>query len=105
MILTTGVLVFVMNLAFEHFEAWTYSWTLLLASIPAALMYIKRFDQSDNIHQSGHRFIRKMIILFMGLAAFFEIIIFQNFSPILPLILIGYGAMALVKNRREMRVA
>ncbi len=104
MIVTTGVMLFVMNVT-DHFEAWAYSWTLLLASIPAALMYIKRFEPTNSIHESGHRFIRTMIMMFMGLAVLFEVVIFQNFSPLLPLLLIGYGLVMFVKNRREMRVA
>ncbi len=104
MIVTTGVMLFVMNLT-NHFEAWAYSWTLLLASIPAALMYIKRFDLDNSIHESGHRFIRTMIMMFMGLSVLFEVVIFQNFSPLLPLLLIGYGIIVLVKNRRKMSVA
>ena len=104
MIVTTGVMLFVMNLT-DHFEAWAYSWPLLLAAIPAALMYIKRFDVDNSIHESGHRFIRTMIMMFMGLSVLFEVVIFQNFSPLLPLLLIGYGVVMLVKKRREVRVA
>lgn len=99
MIATAGVLLFAMNTAGEHFEAWSYSWTLVIAAIPAALMYIRRFDRGHSVHENGRQFIRIMVILFMGLAVFFEIIIFQNFNPLLPLALIVFGAYLLFKER------
>ncbi|MCP5098654.1 MAG: hypothetical protein GY943_24145 [Chloroflexi bacterium] len=99
-IVTTGLLLFAMNMA-DHFEAWAYSWTLVFASVAGALMYIKRFDSTSNVHESGYKFVRTMIILFMGLAVFFEVIIFESFSPLLPLVVIGIGVYMLIKNRRE----
>lgn len=98
MMVTIGLLLFTMNVV-NHFEAWAYSWSLVLASVAGALMYIKRFEPQDPIHESGHSFVRSMILLFMGLAAFFEILIFQSIAPLLPLILIGYGIYLLVKKR------
>ena len=100
MFATIGILLFAMNVT-DHFEAWAYSWTLLVASVPAALMYIKRFEPTHRIHETGHKLIRTMFYLFMGFAVFFEIIIFENFNPILPLGLIGFGVYLLMKNRRE----
>lgn len=97
---TVGLLLFSMNLANEHFEAWAYSWTLLVASVPAAIMYIKRFEPQHKIHTAGYKLIRTMAYLFIGLAVFFEIIIFENFNPLLPLILIGIGIYMLAKQRR-----
>ncbi len=98
---TVGILLFAMNLANEHFEAWAYSWTLVVASVPAALMYIKRFEPEHRIHETGHKLIRTMFYMFLGFAVFFEIIIFENFNPLLPLALIGLGIYLLMKNRQE----
>lgn len=102
---TVGLLLFSMNLANEHFEAWAYSWTLVAAAVPAALMYIKRFEPAHRIHEKGRKLIRTLIFMFMGFAVFFEIIIFENFNPLLPLGLIGFGIYLLMKQRREAQTA
>jgi hypothetical protein len=99
MLVAIGLLLFTMNLT-DHFEAWSYSWTLVVAAAAAGLMYIRRFDESNSIHVRGRRFIRTMVMLFMGLAVFFEIIVFENFNPLLPLVLIAYGVYLLLRNRR-----
>ena len=98
-LVTIGLLLFTMNIT-NHFEAWAYSWTLLVAAAAAGLMYIKRFDKSSTIHERGRSLIRFMILLFMVLAVFFEIVIFENFNPLLPLALIGYGVYLLLRNRQ-----
>jgi hypothetical protein len=41
-----------------------------------------------------------MALLFMVLAVFFEIVIFESFNPLLPLALIGYGVYLLLRNRQ-----
>lgn len=97
--ITVGALLFVMNLS-NHFEAWAYSWPLLLASVGWALMYIRRFEPEHRIHDKGYKFLRGMVFLAMGLAVFFELIIFGSFSPLLPLGVIGFGVYLLVKERR-----
>ena len=100
-LMTVGLLLFAMNLANEHFEAWAYSWTLVVASVPAALMYVKRFEPSHRIHETGHKMIRILFYMFMGFAVFFEIIIFENFNPLLPLGLIAFGIYLFMKNRQS----
>ncbi|MCA9925381.1 MAG: hypothetical protein KC421_23590 [Anaerolineales bacterium] len=99
MMLTVGMLLFAMNMV-NHFEAWAYSWPLVLASVAGALMYIKRFEPQNTVHENGHKFVRMMILLFMGLAAFFEVLIFESFAPLFPLALIGYGIYLLVQKRQ-----
>lgn len=95
-----GLMLFVMNMT-NHFEAWAYSWALLPAAAMGGLMYAKRFDPSSNVHDAGRKLIRAMVIMFIGMAVFFEIIVFENFNPWLPLALIGYGVYLLIKDRRE----
>ncbi|MCP4424334.1 MAG: hypothetical protein GY803_07585 [Chloroflexi bacterium] len=97
-VVTVGVLLFVMNLT-NHFEAWAYSWTLLLAAASAGLMYVRRFDVDNGRSQASQKFIRAMITLFGVLAAFFEIVVFENFTPWLALALIGYGVYMLTQQR------
>lgn len=95
-----GLLLFVMNLT-HHFEAWAYSWALIPVAAMAGLMYAKRFDTGSRVHETGYRFNRFMLLVFMGLAVLFEIVIFGHFSPWLSLGLIGYGLYLLVKDQRN----
>lgn len=97
--LTVGVLLFVMNLS-DHFEAWAYSWPLVFGSVGWALMYMRRFDPAHSVHQSGYKFLRLMVLLAMGLAVFFEIVVFGSVNPLLPLGVIAFGVYLLVKERR-----
>ncbi len=99
MIVTTGLLLFAMNLT-NHFEAWAYSWPLLIASAAGGVMYVTRFDDNARLEQRGYKFIRVMGIAFIGLAFFFEIIVFENFNPLMSLGLIGFGLYLLLQNKR-----
>lgn len=100
MIAMQGALLFVMNLV-NHFESMAYAWTLVLAAGAAGWMYMKRFDPTSNAQEKGHRFIRAMVILFMGLATAFEVLAFQSLGNWWPLILIGFGIYLFVKNQRK----
>ncbi len=100
MLITVGTLLFIMNLS-NHFEAWAYSWPLVLASVGWALMYVKRFEPEHKVHQNGYNFLRLMVLMAMGFAVFFELIIFGSFNPLLPLGIIGFGIYLLIKNRQE----
>jgi hypothetical protein len=99
MMITVGTLLFVMNLS-DHFEAWAYSWPLVLASVGWALMYVRRFEPEHYIHHTGYNFLRLMVLLAMGFAIFFELIVFGSFNPLLPLGVIGFGVYLLVKERQ-----
>lgn len=99
MLVTVGALLFVMNVT-GHFEAWAYSWTLVLAAAAIGLQYMKRHDATARVHESGRAFVRSMGILFLILAMLFEVIIFETAMPWLPLALIVYGVYSLAKNRR-----
>jgi len=99
MIVTTGILLFAMNLT-DHFEAWAYSWPILIAAIAGGVMYITRFDSNDRLQERAHKFIRVMFMTFIGLAFFFEIIVFENFNPLMSLGLIALGSYLLVRERK-----
>lgn len=98
-ITAVGMLLFVMNIT-GHFEAWAYSWTLIWAAAAGGWMYMKRFEPEDSIHDTGYKFVRVMIIMFMALAILFELVIFGNFAPVFPALLIGYGLYLVYKNRQ-----
>lgn len=99
-ILAVGTLLFVLNLANDHFEAMAYSWTMVIAAVPAALIYIKRFEPEHPIHETGRKIIRNLFYAFLGFAVFFEIIIFENFNPLFSLGLIGVGVYLLINQRK-----
>lgn len=101
---TVGTLLFTMNMT-DHFEAWAYSWTLLIVAAIAGVMLIKRFDPDHAVHTRGHRQIRFLVLLFIGFAAFFEVIIFENFNPLLPVALIGYGVYLLKRENQTEKFA
>ncbi len=95
-----GALLFIMNLT-NYFEAWAYSWPLVLASVAWGLMYMKRFEPEHRVHHNGYNFMRLMVLVAMGFAVFFELLIFGSFNPLLPLGVIAFGVYLLVKERRS----
>ncbi len=100
MMIITGILLFIMNLT-NHFEAWAYSWPLVLGSVAWALMYMKRFEPQHRVHHTGYNFMRLMVLLAMGFAVFFELIVFGSFNPLLPLGIIAFGVYLLIKERQH----
>jgi len=95
-----GMLLFMMNLV-DHFESMAYSWPLLLAAGAGGYIYQHRFDEGNERKEKAHRFIRLMVLLFMGMAMVFELLIFQSFGNWWPLVIIGLGGYMLVKERRS----
>jgi hypothetical protein len=104
MIATTGLLLFAMNLT-NHFEAWAYSWTLVIAAAAGGVMYLTRYDNNKPLQERGYKLIRVLSMIFIGLAFFFEIIVFENFSPVMSLGLIGFGLYLLMRNKRAVKSA
>jgi hypothetical protein len=98
-LLVIGAALFIFNLT-GRFESMAYTWPLFLAAAAGGVMYMNRFDQNRDIHNSGRRFIRAMVMLFIGLAALFELMIFRSFGGLWPLLLVGLGIYLLVKERR-----
>ena len=98
MFLTVGALLFIMNVS-DRFEAWAYSWPLVLAAGAAGWMYAWRFRDGE-VEERGRRFIRWMAGLFAVLAVFFELLVFENLNIWLPLALVGYGIYMLRQRRR-----
>jgi hypothetical protein len=99
-LLAMGGLFFLMNLT-NHFESMAYSWTLLLAAGAAGYAYLKRFDESGAAREKAHRFIRAMVLAFMGLAMVFELLVFQSLGAWWPILLIGVGFYLYLKNKRS----
>ncbi len=100
MVLALGVLLFLLNLV-NHYESMAYTWTLLLAAGGAGYGYLHRFDEAGDKVEKAHRFIRTMVLIFMGLAAFFELFVFQSLGAWWPVLIVGLGFYLLVKNKRS----
>jgi len=98
MIVALGSLMFLMNLV-NHFESMAYIWPLVVSAGVVGLMYMERFDPDSTVHENGHRFIRVMVMAFMGSALFFEVLVFNNLGGWWPLFLVGLGVYVIVKNR------
>jgi len=99
MAVALGVLLFLMNLV-DHFESMAYIWPLVISAGVVGLMYMERFDPESTVHENGHRFIRVMVFAFMGLAVFFEILVFNSLGGLWPLLLVGLGVYVYLKNRK-----
>ncbi|MGD8806318.1 MAG: hypothetical protein PVH65_10730 [Chloroflexota bacterium] len=100
MLLAMGGLFFLMNLT-DHFESMAYSWTLILAAGAAGYAYLKRFDRSGAAGEKAQRFIRTMVLAFMGLATLFELLVFESLGAWWPILLIGVGVYLYLKNKRS----
>jgi hypothetical protein len=85
----------------NHFESWAYVWPLVVAAGAAGYDYMHRFKESTTRAEKVHNFIRTMVITFMVLAVFFELLIFKSLGSWWPLLLIGLGFYVYVKNRRH----
>ena len=98
MAVALGSFMFLMNLV-DHFESMAYIWPLIIAAGVMGLMYTERFDSTSKVHDNGHRFIRVMVLAFMGLALFFEVLVFESLGVWWPLVLVGLGMYVFLKNR------
>jgi hypothetical protein len=98
-VLMLGAALFIFNLT-GRFQGMAYTWPLFLAAAAAGVIYMNRFDENKTVHESGRRFMRAMVVLFIGLAAVFELLIFRSFGGWWPLALVALGIYMLVKERR-----
>lgn len=97
-LLAGGVLLASMNLV-NYFEAWAYAWPLLPAAVAAGVLYITRYDDNPRLVARAHRFIRAMVFLALGLAFFFEVLVFGHANPVLGVILLLAGLLTLRRRR------
>ncbi len=100
MTVAVGLLLFLMNIV-NHYESWAYVWPLVVAAGAAGYDYMHRFETSITRSEKVHKIVRTMVILFMALAIFFELLIFNSLGSWWPVLLIGLGFYVYVKNRRQ----
>lgn len=99
-LLAGGLLLSVLNLG-GYFQAWAYLWPLLPAAVAAGVLYITRYDDNPRLERRAHQFIRAMSLLALGLALFFELLVYETFNPFIGLGLIGFGFYLLRQERRR----
>ncbi|MCA9994464.1 MAG: hypothetical protein KDE56_01880, partial [Anaerolineales bacterium] len=56
---------------------------------------------THRVHENGRKFIRFFTFIWVGMAIFFELIIFGTFQPWMPLVLIVGGLYLLLHERRQ----
>lgn len=100
MTLAGGAMLVLMNV-FGHYASMFYAWTLILAAGAAGYLYQRRFIESDSTADKARRFIRVMVLAFMGLTAFFELLIFQTLGGWWPLLVVGLGLYLWIKEYRS----
>lgn len=87
-----GLMLFLQNL-FDHWESWSYGWTVILMSVGLGIYIMGRYDENAQQRQSGVRVMRIGAILFVIFAGFFEMIFnsfpFSRFLFPVALILLG----------------
>ena len=97
MITLAGIL-FVLNIS-DHFESMAYLWPLLIAAGSAGAAYSWRFEPDRPVHRRSRRLLRTMSWLTLGLAFFFEVLIFEGLPVWWPVVVIAYGAWLLWRDR------
>jgi hypothetical protein len=83
-----------------YWRGWSYLWPLLPAAAVAGLMYARRFDVKSPIHENGRRLVRGLLLMTMGLALFFELMLFHGLGAYWPLWLVAAGIYLLIRQRR-----
>ena len=102
MITGTGAILFYQNLT-GHWESWAYIWTLYPVFLGMALVLIGRRTDNRSTFEVGNGFVKWGSIGFIGLWILFEFFLFGGQSALmnilLPLALIGAGALLLLRSR------
>jgi len=72
-ITTIGLMLFYQNIT-NHWESWSYGWTVILMSVGVGIFIMGLWGQNGNQRAAGLRVLRLGLILFVIFGAFFELI-------------------------------
>lgn len=72
-ITTIGLMLFYQNLT-NHWESWSYGWTVILMSVGLGIFIMGTWGQSASQRAAGLRVLRIGVIMFIIFGAFFELI-------------------------------
>jgi hypothetical protein len=104
-ITTVGTILFVQS-ATDQWQTWAYAWALIPAAVGAAKLFLGLRTGDEPMRREGERIVEVGILLFAGLAAFFEVVL--NLSGMLvdgagatglALVLILCGGYLLLRGR------
>jgi hypothetical protein len=74
-----GGILYAQNLT-NHYESWSYTWTLILVAIGLGQVLQGHLQQNLSLQSSGKRTLSTGLVFFTAFAAFFEIFIFQTWQ-------------------------
>jgi len=95
-----GLMLFGFNLI-GHWEAWAYSWGLIVAGVGLGLAINGWWSDLPGLRRSGLELIRVGLFLFLIFGAIFEVLFFRSFSLgnwFGPAVLIALGIWLLVRR-------
>jgi LiaF transmembrane domain len=72
-ITTIGLMLFYQNLT-NHWESWSYGWTVILMAVGLGIFIMGAWGQNESQRAAGLRVLRIGLIMFIIFGAFFELI-------------------------------
>jgi drug/metabolite transporter (DMT)-like permease len=96
-IMVVGLMLFIQNLT-NHWESWSYSWTVILIAVGLGIYIMGLYAGSQSQRQSGVQVMKVGLVMFILFGAFFEMI-FNSFglsNMLFPVALILLGLYLLV---------
>lgn len=72
-ITTIGLMLFYQNIT-NHWESWSYGWTVILMAVGVGIFIMGAWGQNESQRAAGLRVLRIGLILFIIFGAFFELI-------------------------------
>jgi hypothetical protein len=72
-ITTIGLMLFYQNIT-NHWESWSYGWTVILMAVGLGIFIMGTWGQNESQRAAGLRVLRIGLILFIIFGAFFELI-------------------------------
>jgi hypothetical protein len=103
---TVGLILLVMN-ATNTFEAWSYAWALVVASVGLGTYIYGTLITDVKRQNDGIRTITAGLVMFAAFGIFFQFLVFGNLwgswvsQWLLPLLLIALGAFLLLQQRQR----
>lgn len=76
-ITTIGLMLFYQNIT-DHWESWSYGWTVVLMSVGLGIFFMGLYGQNDSQRTAGLGVLRIGLVLFIIFGAFFELIFTAN---------------------------
>src|SRR5262245_58587418 len=102
-LIAVGLMLFLQNI-FDHWESWSYGWTVILMAVGVGIYIMGRYTENPGQRASGLNLLKVGAILFVIFAGFFEMI-FNSFSFsrfLFPTALILFGIYLIFGRSRSL---